>query len=322
MEFRTLGRSGVKVSPLCLGAMNFGGPTAEEESIQIINRALDGGINFIDTANVYNNGESERITGKGIRGRRDQVVLATKVRGRMGEDPNSEGLSRRNILSSLDNSLKRLNTDYVDLYYLHAPDDLTALEETMETMSGLVQRGKIRYIGVSNYAAWQIADIMAICDKRGYVAPVITQNVYNVLTRGIEPELVPCIQAHPMGLAVYNPIAGGLLSGKHKMGQPESNTRFALNATYADRYWSEENFAAIASLEELARQEGISLLALALKWCDAQSAVTSIIMGVSRLAQLEQNAAALTGEPLSARTLARCDEIWAGLAGTRFRYNR
>ena len=322
MKQHCLPRTRLHLSRICLGTMTFGSQTPETESLAILDAAIEMGINFIDSANVYNSGESERITGKGIRGRRDKIVLATKVRGRMGEDSNCEGLSRRNILASLDASLKRLDTDYVDLYYLHAPDDLTALDETLETMSGLVQQGRIRYIGISNYAAWQIADILAICDKRGYVAPVMTQNVYNVLTRGIEADLVPCLQAHPLGLAIYNPLAGGLLSGKHKPGQPEKNTRFALNATYADRYWSEENFAAVAALEDLAGQEGLTLLALALKWCDAQPAVTSIILGVSRLAQLEQNVAALEGEPLSGQALARCDELWASLAGTRFRYNR
>jgi aryl-alcohol dehydrogenase-like predicted oxidoreductase len=302
--------------------MVFGGQTDEAESLSIMNYAFENGINVFDTANIYTRGESEKIVGKGLKGRREKIILATKVCNRTSDDPNDAGLSRRHILNALEASLKRMQTDYIDIYYLHAPDPRTSLEETFDTMSGLVRCGKVRYIGVSNFAAWQIADILALCDKRGYVAPVITQNVYNALTRGIEAELVPFLDAHGMNLTVYNPIAGGLLAGKHKPGEPAGGTRFSLNKMYADRYWSDENFAAVERFTGVARESGLSLLQLAMKWCAAQKAVTSIITGVSRLSQLEQNIQSVQGDPLGADILERCDEVWKSLAGTRFAYMR
>ncbi len=322
MKMKILPGTNVKLSRLCLGTMMFGKQTNEADSLRIMSAATDSGINFFDTANVYNEGESERIVGKGLSGKRDKIILATKVFGRMGTNPNDEGLSRRNILSAVDASLRRLNTDYIDIYYLHSPDNDTSLEETMEAMSSLVTSGKIRYIGVSNFAAWQIADILSICDKRNYIAPIITQNVYNPITRGIETELVPFLQAHSMGMAIYNPIAGGLLAGKHKPGKPAENTRFSNNKIYYDRYWSEENFAAVEKLTAIAESHGMTILELAMLWCDSQLSVTSIITGVSRISQLEQNIASIEAKPLDPETLEVCDDVWGSLAGTRFKYNR
>lgn len=322
MQYHNLNGTSLKISRLCLGTMMFGGQTDEADSLKIMDYAYENGINFFDTANVYNQGESERIVGKGLKGRRDEIILATKVHGQMGENPNHSGLSRRNILSAVDASLKRLDTDYIDIYYMHAPDYETSLEESLEAMSSLVKSGKVRYIGVSNHAAWQIADMLAVCDKRNYISPIITQNVYNPITRGIETELVPFLKAHGMGMAIYNPIAGGLLAGKHKPGQPAPDTRFANNKMYYDRYWSDENFAAVEKLTRIAAEHNLSILQLAMKWCAVQDCVTSIITGVSRLSQLEQNIASIEGEPLNADIMAQCDEVWHSLAGTRFRYNR
>lgn len=322
MQYNNLTGTSLKMSRLCLGTMMFGGQTDEAESFKIMDYAYAQGINFFDTANVYNQGESERIVGKGIKGRRDEIVLATKVRGEMGKNPNDAGLSRRNILSAVDASLKRLDTDYIDIYYMHAPDYETGLEESLEAMSSLVKAGKIRYVGVSNYAAWQIADMLSICDKRNYIPPIITQNVYNPITRGIETEFIPFLKAHDLAMAIYNPIAGGLLAGKHKPGKPAENTRFANNETYYDRYWSDENFAAVEKLTKIAAGHGLTILQLAMKWCARQRSVTSIITGVSRLSQLEQNIASVEGEPLDAEILKECDNVWLSLAGTRFGYNR
>lgn len=322
MKYVIIPRTGLHVSLLSLGTMMFGGQTPEPESLTIMDAAYNQGITLWDTANAYNQGESERIVGKALKGRRDEIVLATKVFGAMGSNPNDSGLSRRNILSAVEASLKRLNTDYIDIYYMHSPDYNTALEESLSAMDSLVKAGKIRYIGVSNYAAWQIADILALCDKRGFTAPVITQNVYNPITRGIEPELIPFLKAHDLGMTIYNPIAGGLLAGKHKPGTPAMNTRFADNKTYYDRYWSDENFMAVEKLMAIAANHNISILQLAMKWCTAQSRVTTVITGVSRLSQLEQNIASIEGEPLSTEILAQCDEVWHALAGTRFAYNR
>ena len=322
MEYKTLPGTSLKLSQLCLGTMMFGGQTSEADSLQIMDYAYSQGINFFDTANTYVQGESEFIVGKGLKGRRHDILLATKVRGQMGSGRNDFGLNRRNILAALEASLQRLDTDYLDLYYLHAPDYDTSLEETVETMSNLVKSGKIRYWGVSNFAAWQVADMLAICDKRSYIPPCVTQNVYNALTRGIEAEFLPFLKAHPLGLVIYNPIAGGLLSGKHVFGQPSANTRFANNQEYYKRYWSQENFTAVEKLQAIAEAQNLSLLQLAMKWCAAQPQVTSTITGVSRLEQLKQNIASVEGEPLSADILTQCDEIWLSLAGTRFAYNR
>lgn len=322
MQYNNLTGTSLKISQLCLGTMMFGGQTDEAESFKIMDYAYEQGINFFDTANVYNQGESERIVGQWLKDRRGRIILATKVRSPMGEDPNDAGLSRRNILSAVDASLKRLGTDYIDIYYMHAPDYETSLEESLEAMSSLVKTGKVRYVGVSNFAAWQIADMLSICDRRNYIAPIITQNVYNPVTRGIETELVPFLKAHGIAMAIYNPIAGGLLAGKHKPGKPTENTRFANNKTYYDRYWSDENFAAVEKLTEIAIGHGLSILQLAMKWCAAQQSVTSIITGVSRLSQLEQNIGSVEGEPLNAEVLEECDNVWRSLAGTRFGYNR
>jgi aryl-alcohol dehydrogenase-like predicted oxidoreductase len=322
MVYNYLGKTGLQVSIVSLGTMMFGGQTDDAESRAIMDYAFDLGITVFDTANVYNQGQSELIVGKGLKGRRDRIILATKVFGRMGSDPNNAGLSRRNIIAAAEASLKRLDAEYIDIYYLHSPDYKTSPEESLSAMSDLVRAGKIRYIGVSNYAAWQIADLLAICDKRGFPAPVITQNVYNLITRGIEPELVPFLREHELALTVYNPIAGGLLAGKHKPGKPEENTRFANNQNYYDRYWSDENFAALDKLTAIAKESGLSILELALKWCAAQKHVTTIISGVSRRSQLEQNVRALDGAALRAEILASCDEVWRGLAGARFAYNR
>jgi aryl-alcohol dehydrogenase-like predicted oxidoreductase len=301
--------------------MMFGGQTNVTESLAIMGCAYEHGVNFWDTANVYNQGESERIVGKALGSHRDEIFLATKVNGQMGKNPLDRGLSRRNILAAADASLLRLNTDYIDLYYMHAPDYETEIEESLEAMSQLVRAGKIRYVGVSNFAAWQIADMLAVCDKRGYVAPVISQNVYNAITRGVETELVPFLVKHGLGMAVYNPIAGGLLAGKHKPGAPAGNTRFANNQNYYERYWSDENFSAVEKLTEIASAYGLTILQLALRWCISRPGVTTIISGVSRLAQIEQNIAAVAGA-LPDETLALCDGVWRTLAGTRFGYNR
>jgi len=322
MEYRKLPRTALQVSRICLGTMMFGDQTGEADSLAIMDYAFERGVNFFDTANVYAQGESERIVGKALKGRRERIILATKVRGQMGTDPNDAGLSRRNILSAAEKSLKRLDTDYIDIYYMHAPDYDTAIEESLEAMTALVKSGKVRYVGVSNYAAWQIADILAACDRHGFIPPVITQNVLNPITRGLEAELVPFLRAHPMAMAVYNPIAGGLLAGKHRPGKPEENTRFAMNPAYYARYWSDENFGAVERLTGIAAEEGVSILQLALKWCASQRPVTSIISGVSKLSQIAQNIEALEGEPLSPEALAACDAVWKSLAGTRFGYNR
>lgn len=321
MEYTNLAGTGLNVSRICLGTMTFSGQLNEQNSIKVIKHALDNGINFIDTADIYNGGQSEIITGKGIKGCRKNVILASKVGGPSGPGPNDKGLSRKHIISSVENSLKRLNTDYLDIYYMHAPDPLTPFEETMEAMTSLVKSGKVRYIGISNFAAWQLMDALWICDKRNLIAPSVTENVYNSITRGIESELVPCIKQNKVGLVIYNPIAGGLLSGKHSKDHPVENSRFSDLGGYYQRYWNDDSFQAIGKLTQIAQSHGMKLLELALRWCISYNYVNSVIIGVSRLEHLKQNLAYLEKGPLSNEILLQCDEVWKELRGSRFSYH-
>ena len=293
MEYTNLAGTGLNVSRVCLGTMTFSGQLNEQDSIKVIKYALDNGINFIDTADIYNGGQSEMITGKGIKGCRENVILASKVGGPSGSGPNDKGLSRKHIISSVENSLKRLNTDYLDIYYMHAPDPLTPFEETMEAMTSLVKSGKVRYIGISNFAAWQLMDALWTCDKRNLITPSVTENVYNSITRGIESELVPCIKQNKVGLVIYNPIAGGLLSGKHSKDHPVENSRFSDLGGYYQRYWNDDSFQAMEKLTQIAQSHGMKLLELALRWCISYSYVNSVIIGVSRLEHLNLNLAYL-----------------------------
>jgi aryl-alcohol dehydrogenase-like predicted oxidoreductase len=322
MEYHNLPGAAVKVSKLSLGTMMFGGQTAEAEALSIMDYCCEQGLNFWDTADMYNSGESERIVGKGLKGRREDIVLATKVFYPLGDKLNNRGLSRRHIMESIDGSLRRLNTDYVDIYYMHAPDYETSLEETLDTLSCLVRAGKVRYLGVSNYASWQIADMLGLCERRGFVKPVISQNIYNLLLRGVEQELLPCLAAHNMGMAVYNPIAGGFLTGKYRNRDKGTNTRFANQQNYVDRYWSEENFTALDRFEAIAGGQGIGLLELTLRWCINRLSVNTLISGVSRLEQIRQNIAAMESTALAPEAIAACDEVWYAMVGRRFAYNR
>jgi aryl-alcohol dehydrogenase-like predicted oxidoreductase len=225
-------------------------------------------------------------------------------------------------VESVEGSLRRLGAEYIDIYYMHAPDYETSLEETLDTLSCLVRSGKVRYLGISNFASWQIADILGLCELKGFVKPVISQNIYNLLLRDVEQELLPCLAAHGMGMAVYNPIAGGFLTGKYKNRDPGINTRFANQKNYVDRYWSEANFALLEKFEAIAGGQGLSLLQLALRWCINRLSVNTLISGVSRLEQIKQNIAALESSALAPEAVAACDEAWSAAAGKRFAYNR
>jgi aryl-alcohol dehydrogenase (NADP+) len=313
--------TGLTVSRVCLGTMTFGGQLGEQDSIGVIKHALESGVNFFDTADIYTRGQSEIITGKGLKGCRDEVVIASKVGGASEEGANGRGLSRKHILSAVEKSLKRLDTDYLDIYYMHFPHSSTPLEESLEAMNTLITSGKIRYAGMSNYAAWQMMDALSICDKRNWVAPGITESVYNLLTRGIEAELVPFIKEKRIGMAIYNPLAGGLLSGKHGRERPVENTRFS-EPGYYQRYWNEDSLAAMDGLTEIARESGMDLLELSLRWCVSYSYVSSVIIGVSRLEHLKNNLSSIEKGALSPDILARCDEVWRKLRGNRFAYNR
>jgi len=321
MDYRTLPNTELKVSRVSFGTMTFGGQTDEAVARRMIDRCFDAGINFFDTANVYNKGMAETIAGKLLRGRRDKVVLATKVRGKMGDGPDDAGLSRAAIHKAIDSSLKRLGTDYVDIYYLHQPDADVPIEESLDTIHELVRAGKVRYPAVSNYAAWQVAEIHCISQKNGFKAPHISQPMYNLLARAIEEEYLPFCKKFGVAVIPYNPLAGGLLTGKHGH-QPVSGSRFDGNQMYLDRYWHDDDFAAVEELREIARKTGKTMVELAFEWLLSHDEVDSVILGASRLEQLEENLKACEGPRLDAEVLARCDEVWKRLRGITPKYSR
>ena len=323
MEVRRLTGTGLMVSRLCLGSMTFGSQVDERGSVDLIRRAADAGINFFDTADCYNGGESERICGEALNPFRDRVILASKVGNPAGPEPDKGGLGRRRILEQVERSLRRLQTDYLDLYYLHRPDPNTPIEETLEAMNRLVESGKVRCVGVSNYAAWQIVECLWRADRGGFAAPVVTQNIYNLLTRNIERELLPCLKAQGMGLTVYSPLASGMLSGKYSPGKaPEANSRFASNLKHRDRFWKDYNFKAVEELSEIAREAGLTLPELATRWCVGHDAVDSVIIGVSRPSQLEDTIRAAERGALPTEVLERCDAVWSELDDKSFAYHR
>jgi aryl-alcohol dehydrogenase-like predicted oxidoreductase len=303
--------------------MTFGSQVSEADSLRILDHCLDSGINFVDTANVYNDGLSEEITGRCLRGRRDRVVLASKVRGAMGNPIRYEGLSREAIKMSVEESLTRLQTDYLDLLYLHMPDNSVRIEETLEALDELREEGKIRHGATSNYAAWQIGEIFSLCDKRGWDYPAVSQPMYNALARGIEQEYIPFAKKFGVSLVVYNPLAGGLLTGKQSMQTgPIAGTRFDGNERYLNRYWHEGYFRAVEGMKGVSERSGRPLIEIGFRWLLDQDVVDSVILGVSKMEHLEANLAAAQSPPLSGETRAQCDAVWQELRGPTPFYNR
>jgi aryl-alcohol dehydrogenase-like predicted oxidoreductase len=324
MEMETVRLPGTElnVSRLCFGNMTFGNQTDEPSGHRIIDYCLDQGINFFDTANIYNKGVAEEYLGRILRGRRDKVVLATKCRGVMGLGPDESGLSRTAILKAIDDSLRRLGTDHVDLYYLHMPDYSVPIEETLEAMQEVVTAGKVRYPAISNYAAWQVAQTRDIAARRGFVPIHTAQMMYNLIARGLEQEFVPFARAYDVALVIYNPLAGGLLTGKQQREAPAPGTRFDGNQMYLDRYWHPAFFDAVDELADVAREAGRSLVSLSISWLLHHTDTASVILGSSKLDQLEQNIVAAGDGPLTGEVLERCDAVWAKLRGVTPRYNR
>jgi aryl-alcohol dehydrogenase-like predicted oxidoreductase len=314
MEMRTLGRTGVKVSPLCLGAMMFGawGNPDHDESITIIHRALDAGINFIDTADVYSAGESEVIVGKALAdGRRDNVVLATKAHGVMGEDPNQQGNSRRWLIREVEASLTRLGTDYIDLYQIHRPSPDTDIDETLGALTDLARAGKIRYIGSSTYPAHEMVEAQYVARDRGRERFVCEQPPYSLLVRGIERDVLPVAAEHGMGVIPWSPLAGGWLSGKWRKGADDLTSR--RSAMLPARYdmslpENERKLDAADALGALADESGISLIHMAIAFVANHPAVTAPIIGPRTMEQLEGQLGAVD-VTLSADILDRIDEI-------------
>jgi aryl-alcohol dehydrogenase-like predicted oxidoreductase len=306
MHYHNLGSAGIQVSELCLGAMMFGGATPEVEATRIIHRALADGINFIDTANVYAKGESERIVGAAVRDRRDQVVLATKARVAVGPGPNDAGASRYHLLREVENSLRRLGLDHIDLYYLHQYDWQTPLEESLRALDDLVRQGKVRYIGCSNYYAYQVCEGLWVADRRGWERFACVQPLYNVVNRDPEVELFPMCQRHGVGVVAYSPLARGVLTGKYRSGAPlPEGSRAARGDTRIHQTeLRDESFRIAEQLQGLAQKKGVSLSQLAVAWVLANPIVTSAIIGPRTMEQYEDYLGALTCK------LEREDEEW------------
>jgi aryl-alcohol dehydrogenase-like predicted oxidoreductase len=312
MRYSTLGRTGLFVSELCFGAMTFGGKggiwekignTAQQEADRLIGLALDAGINFFDTADVYAEGDSERILGKALGSRRKDIVLASKVRLRTGPGPNDVGLSRAHITKSVDESLRRLGTDWLDLYQIHGYDALTPLDETLRALDDIVRAGKVRYIGCSNLAAWQIAKANGLAAMHGWNRFESLQAYYTIAGRDLERELVPVLADQQMGLMVWSPLAGGLLSGKYTREQdgPAGSRRTTFDFPPVDR---ERAFACVEVMRMIGEAHGVSVARIALAWLLAQKHVTTIIIGAKNEQQLRDNidatALKLTPEDLGA----------------------
>jgi aryl-alcohol dehydrogenase-like predicted oxidoreductase len=309
MRYKNLGKTGTKVSELCLGTMIFGQQVDEATASKIINRAVDLGVNFIDTADVYTQGRSEEIVGKAIKGRRDDIVLATKVRGRTGQDPNGEGLSRKHIMLNLEASLDRLGTDYIDLYQVHRTDPTTPLKETMAALSDLVRSGKVRYIGCSNFPAWQLEKALRISEVNGLEAFATVQPRYNIIDRDIERELLPLCSEEGIGVIPYSPLAGGVLTGKYHPDKPApEGSRGQLRPAMITRSLNPRNQAILQELERVSAETGMPLSQLSLAWLMANPVVTSPIIGASKPEQLEENMAVL-GHSLPAEAVSRINEV-------------
>lgn len=322
MNITSLGRTGLKVSRICLGTMTFGNQADQATSFAIMDVADQAGVNFFDTADVYplggdldSVGRTEEIVGNWLseRGARDRIVLATKCHGKMGTGPNDEGLSRRHIIAACEQSLRRLKTDYIDLYQVHAFDPTTPIEETLRALDDLVHAGKVRYIGCSNYPAWRLADALWTSKLLNLARYDSVQPRYNMLFRMIEDELVPLCQAHGVGMIVYNPLAGGVLTGRYRQTRAvEQGTRFALKNSgemYQRRYWKDPMFNAVERLASVVEPRGKKLVEVALAWVLEQPGITSAILGASKPEQLTESLRGVD-TTLDEEERQVCNDLW------------
>jgi 1-deoxyxylulose-5-phosphate synthase len=329
MKVKRMGRTGLKVSEICLGTMTFGKQCDEATSFAIMDAAVEQGVDFFDTADGYpmggtleTVGRTETIIGKWLKGRRDKIVLATKCWVPMGRGANDGGLSRKHIFDAVEGSLRRLQTDYIDLYQAHAPDAETPLDETMRAFDDLTRQGKVRYLGCSNFKAWLLASALWISDKHELARFDCVQPRYNILFREIENELLPLCHHNGVGVIAYNPLAGGFLTGKYKSKIPPSpETRFGFltgrtQSIYHKRYWQDEQFEAVDHLHKFFGGRGKPLTQVAISWVLAQPAVTSAIVGATSAAQLEESIPA-TELTLDREEMEVCDEVWFRLPRLR-----
>ena len=323
MQYKQMGRTGLKISAMSIGTMFFGTQVNEEEAIKTLDLAFEKGINMFDTADAYALGKSEEIVGKAIKNKRQAVVLATKIGHRGGRGPNDSGLSREHIIQGVEASLKRLGTDYIDVYYAHTPDYATPIEETLRAFDQLVQQGKVRYVACSNIRAWQLTKSLWVSDKNNLARYDCIQSVYNLLTRDIEYELLPCCAAEGVGVTVFNPLAAGFLTGKYDPNQPPpADNRFGRERTgkrEQELYWSPANFQAVAKLKKVAEDRGRSLVQFALAWIINNPVVSSAVVGASSAKQLEDNVKAVDIK-LSDEEKKACDEVWKELRPPRVFY--
>lgn len=323
MKIRRLGRTGLKVSEICLGTMTFGHQCDEKASFAIMNKAAEKGVTFIDTADVYpvpptveTAGRTEEFVGRWLQRQRDRFVLATKCRMRVGHGPNDEGLSRRHIIKALEDSLRRLQTDYIDLYQPHSADPDTPQEETLRALDDVVRQGKVRYLGCSNYPAWQVALALGISAQHDWARFDCVQPRYNLLYREIESELLPLCRDQGLGVIAYNPLAGGFLSGRYQsLEAPPPGTRFSIGKTgelYRERYWQGAQLEAVQELQKVLKPRQRSLIQVAVAWVLSQAGITSAIVGASKAEQLDESLAAvnITLEPEEREA---CNLAWFSL---------
>jgi 1-deoxyxylulose-5-phosphate synthase len=323
MQQRKMGRTGLKVSEICLGTMTFAGQCEAATSIQILDKAAELGVTFLDTADAYpippdpaTAGRSEEVLGRWLEGRRDRFVVATKCRIRVGPGPNDQGLSRRHILAACEASLRRLGTDYIDLYQAHMPDPETPLDETLRAFDDLVRAGKVRYIGGSNYPAWQLALSLGVSERLNLARFDCVQPRYNVLYREIETDLLPLCRDQQIGVIAYNPLAGGFLSGKYITHEPpRPGTRFTLGDSgklYRDRYWQAAQFEAVETLRSCCETQGVKLATASIAWVLEQPGITAAIVGASRPEQLDETLSAAELK-LDSPTRSALEAVWWSL---------
>ncbi len=311
MEYRALGKTGLWVSEIGMGGNTFGRYCDEAQAAAVIHRALELGVNHFDTAEMYSQGLSEQYVGRALAAQRDRVVIATKVGWPIGEGPNDGGASYRRVMAGCEGSLRRLGTDYVDLYYLHCQDPATPLEETFRAFDDLVRQGKVRYVGISNHPAWRVCDALWICDRRGYRSPAVTQNSYNLMDRGVETELLPFCHAHGVSLVPYAPLFGGVLTGKYRPGEPIPPGTRGYDQEKIRNRLTERNFALLGRLETFARERGHTVAELSIAWLLSHPEVCSVIAGATRPEQVEANVAARAWK-LSPEEVQATEEILSG----------